>query len=227
LYRRNQSRQYQRNIPKANINRTGEYLLKKGVSEAYIFGSGLRKANPEHDLDIAVDLPPTAKNKRRFQDATDHGIDLFLLGDSDELFSTGMDDWLYTDEGDLQDLEDVKARKFSIPTEDKYLRTIEQALGYTIKDMQSNRELTFPIVENEIVGEYFVWVEPWHTVCLKNWKTRTVRKAEEKFLAWYEKEYPNKRIVFRKFIPENFEFEGDEGQALRHYGYTLIVSEKK
>lgn len=119
IYRRNQSRQYQRSIPKANINRAGKYLSKKGVSEAYIFGSGLRKVNPEHDLDIAVDLPPTAKNKRRFRDATNYGIDLFLLDDSDELYSTGMDDYLYTDEGDLQDLEDVKARKFSVPTEDK------------------------------------------------------------------------------------------------------------
>jgi len=92
--------------------------------------------------------------------------------------------------------------------------------------MQSNRELAFPIVENEKVGEYFVWIEPWHTVCLKNWKTRTMEKAEEKFLAWYGKKYPDKRIIFHKFIPEDFEFEGDEGQPLHHYGYTLIVSEK-
>ena len=99
-------------IPKINIKRACLYLSTKGVRQAYMFGSGLKIKDPSHDLDIAVDVPPTEENKNKFEDATAYGIDLFLLGPIDELFSTGLDDWLYTDKGDLQDLEEVNAKKF-------------------------------------------------------------------------------------------------------------------
>jgi predicted nucleotidyltransferase len=45
-------------IPYANIRKASQYLEQKGVKTAFIFGSGLKVANPRHDLDIAVDLPP-------------------------------------------------------------------------------------------------------------------------------------------------------------------------
>lgn len=103
-------------IPAVNIRRASDYLQKKGVKTAYIFGSGRCKPNPRHDLDIAVDLPPTRQNKRKFDDATAHGIDLFLIDESESLFSVGCNDTLYTDEGDLQDLEAVEALKFKVKT---------------------------------------------------------------------------------------------------------------
>ena len=112
-YRKKAKQQY-KPIPRTNLKKASEYLGKKGIQSAYMFGSSLRVPDPVHDLDVAVDLPPTKKNKKKFEDATDHGIDLFLLGDIDELYSVGMDDFLYTDEGKLQDLETVGARKFKV-----------------------------------------------------------------------------------------------------------------
>ena len=103
-----------RKLPYANVRRASHYLAKKGVKEAYIFGSGLKRGNPKHDLDIVVDVPPSSKNKRKFDDATDYGIDLFLLDPSDFLFSVGLNEFLYDDNGELRDLEDVKARRFSV-----------------------------------------------------------------------------------------------------------------
>lgn len=100
-------------IPYVNRRKASNYLKQKGVETAFIFGSGLKVANPKHDLDIAVDLPPTKKNKETFSDATEHGIDLFLI-ETETLFSVGCDDFLYTDGGDLQDLESVKAKRFHV-----------------------------------------------------------------------------------------------------------------
>jgi hypothetical protein len=97
-----------------NVRRAAKYLKPKGVETAYIFGSGLKTANPKHDLDVVVDLLPTARNKRKFQDATDHGIDLCLLYQAELLFSVGNDEYLYTDNGDFQGLDDVKAKKIEI-----------------------------------------------------------------------------------------------------------------
>jgi predicted nucleotidyltransferase len=105
-------------IPYANVQRASRYLQRKGVKSAFMFGSGLKVANPKHDLDVAVSLPFNAQNKRKFADASDEGIDLFLLenGDSENgsLYSVGCGDFLYTDEGELQGLEEVGAKKFSI-----------------------------------------------------------------------------------------------------------------
>ena len=113
-YRKRTKRQYRPPIPRQNIVWASKYLAKKGVRSAYMFGSGLRVPNPSHDLDIAVDLPPTPENRRKFEDAASYGIDLFLLGPLNELFSVGLDDYLYTDKGELQDLESVGARKFKV-----------------------------------------------------------------------------------------------------------------
>jgi len=103
-----------RKLPYANVRRASHYLIKKGVKEAYIFGSGLKRGNLKHDLDIVVDVLPSSKNKRKFDDAIDYGIDLFLLDPSDFLFSVGLNEFLYDDNGELRDLEDVKARRFSV-----------------------------------------------------------------------------------------------------------------
>ena len=113
-YRKRAKRQYRPPIPRQNIRWASKYLAKKGVRSAYMFGSGLRVPNPAHDLDIAVDLPPTVENRRKFEDAASYGIDLFLLGPLNELFSVGLDDYLYTDKGELQDLESVGACKFKV-----------------------------------------------------------------------------------------------------------------
>ena len=105
-------------IPSSNVQRASRYLHGKGVKSAFMFGSGLKVANPTHDLDVAVPLPPNAQNKRKFADASDEGIDLFLLENGDpengSLYSVGCGDFLYTDEGELQGLEEVGAKKFSI-----------------------------------------------------------------------------------------------------------------
>jgi len=102
-------------IPKENIDAACRYLSKKGIYDAYFFGSGLRIVST-HDLDIAVDLLPTEENKKRFEDCTDYGIDLFLLDEVDSLFSVSLDDYLYSDEGELQGLESVGAVRFTCPT---------------------------------------------------------------------------------------------------------------
>lgn len=99
--------------PNVNIHRASQYLRNKGVKTAYIFGSGRCTPDPRHDLDIAVALPPTRRNIKKFNDATDYGIDLFLIKDN-ILYSVGHDDFLYTDEGDPQDLEEVEAKKFKV-----------------------------------------------------------------------------------------------------------------
>ena len=101
-------------IPAVNIRRASEYLKTKGVKTAYVFGSGRCTPNPKHDLDIAVNLPPTRQNKKKFDDATEFGIDLCLVDRDDSLFSVGSDDTLYTDDGDLQDLDAVEAIKFKV-----------------------------------------------------------------------------------------------------------------
>jgi len=90
--------------------------------------------------------------------------------------------------------------------------------------MLRNEELAFPIVENVKVNKHFVWVEPWHDVCLRNWKAKNVKEAHEKFVKWYRKEYPAKKVVCLEFQPDSFVFQDEEGETLQHHGYTLIVS---
>lgn len=97
-----------------NVERVKGYLRSKRVYSGYIFGSALKKSNPQHDIDVAVNLKPTRRNVRRFEDATKHGIDLFLLGRGGTLYSTGLDEVLYTDKGMPQDLESVGAKPFRI-----------------------------------------------------------------------------------------------------------------
>jgi hypothetical protein len=108
-----------------------------------------------------------------------------------------------------------------------FKQIIESVLGMPMLEFFKYEENLFPIISNTPVitreGKFFVFAEPWHSICFKNWKVNTVSDAHKKFLIWYKKRYPAKRVVYSKFIKTGFPFDSDKGK-LMHYGVSFVVS---